>query len=325
MSDHPAQQLVVDLVPEVPLPVKARVLYVHGGQQIGSWLVQHLEQSGCVELSQVQGTAAALGTLAEVPLQGIVAGHEPSWVHGPELTKALRLRGYEGAVIILGNESPSELAVACYESGADEYLCVPTSTGPMLLWVLRRALARVGLTQKCRQLEQFRTQALQQERTQAQALLDHQQQLACQLSECESQLDPSPPGTVGWWGLGAVVPLPQALHSYYRELLRSYVVLGAGTLQEEVSQLALTLARLRLPVQRVVELHRSVLAQMLQGRGNRSCRHLLARADMLLVELLAHLARCFRSWYAQAQRRPVQLWLPGLDPLGAENERACAQ
>jgi hypothetical protein len=41
-------------------------------------------------------------------------------------------------------------------------------------------------------------------------------------------------------------------------------------------------------------LHVQVLEELVRGLGNRSARHVMTRADLLLVEILIHLAERYR-------------------------------
>ena len=321
-SPAAAAQVVVDLFPQVQLPGKLRVAYVCGPAEVGAWLAQGLQQH-CpqIKLLQVQGGAGALASLRESNLELVLLGHEPGHLDAPSMLQAMRLSGAEEPVVVLGRESAPEMATCCFEAGADDYLCVHSATVEMLLWSIRRAVARTLLVQQNRHLEQQHQQALQLEQAQAAKCLEHHDQLIQHLHAQDAQGGhPVFCGGGVSWGLGALVPLPESLQAFYRDLLRTFVVMGCGSLQEEVSQLAAALGRLGLPVPRVIQLHRQALQGLLRGRGNRSCRHLLARADMLLVELLAHLARWYRACYAQAQQRPRQLWLPGLDPAECGDE-----
>ena len=316
-------RVVVDLFADVPLPPVLRVAYVCGPSEVGLWLAQGLEQHyQRLKLHLIRDGAGAVGQLRKMDLEVVVLGHEPGHLEASRLLQALRLGGTEEPMVVLGRESEPEMAVVCLESGADEYICVQNATVEMLWWSIRRAVARAQLVRQNRRLVQQQQQARQQEQSQAAGRLDHYAQLTEQLLRQDIRPlsgDASATAAVGW-GLGTLMPLPDSLQTFYLDLLRTFVVMGCGSLQQEIEQLAGALGRLQLPVSRVVQLHRQALETLLRGRGNRSCRHVLARADMLLIELLARLARWYRACYAQARRRPEQLWLPGLDPAECSHE-----
>jgi hypothetical protein len=107
--------------------------------------------------------------------------------------------------------------------------------------------------------------------------------------------------------------LPNRLVSHYREMLRAYVVMGAGNLAEEMAALAGLLADAGVSAQRAMQLHVHVLEELIASLGNRSARHVMNRADLLVLEVMAHLADGYRRRYDERCRPPRQLDLPGFD------------
>jgi hypothetical protein len=62
-----------------------------------------------------------------------------------------------------------------------------------------------------------------------------------------------------------------------------------------------------------------VLESLIGSLGSRSARHVMNRADLLVVEVMAHLADGYRRRYDERQHPPVQLCLPGFDRLPIES------
>ena len=62
-----------------------------------------------------------------------------------------------------------------------------------------------------------------------------------------------------------------------------------------------------------MQLHLRVLEELIGSLGNRSARHVMNRADLLVVEVMAHLADSYRRRYDERQHPPEQLRLPGFD------------
>jgi hypothetical protein len=89
--------------------------------------------------------------------------------------------------------------------------------------------------------------------------------------------------------------LPPALADHYRELLRAYVIMGAGNLATEMTALAELLAAAETSAQQAMQLHVEVLEELIQGLGNRSARHVMNRADLLALEVMGHLADRYRQ------------------------------
>lgn len=100
-------------------------------------------------------------------------------------------------------------------------------------------------------------------------------------------LSPAAPPVVGGQ-LGLQVA--DELLNEYRDLLRAYVIMGSGTLTAEIGALAARIIAARLPPARVMQLHVHVLEGVLRGLGTRGVRHVMSRADLLILDLMIHLA-----------------------------------
>ena len=105
--------------------------------------------------------------------------------------------------------------------------------------------------------------------------------------------------------------LPTECIGHYRELLRTYVIMGSGTLSVELAQLAEMLVRAGLAPWQAMELHLFVLEELIHGLGTRSSRHVMTRADLLALELVVNLADGYRRRHLEHLHPPVQKRLPG--------------
>ena len=88
--------------------------------------------------------------------------------------------------------------------------------------------------------------------------------------------------------------LPPEFDDYYQELLRTYVIMGSGNLVAEIVKLADLLSLAGLAPREVLELHLARVERLVRGLGNRSTRHVMARADLLALELMIHLGECYQ-------------------------------
>ena len=88
---------------------------------------------------------------------------------------------------------------------------------------------------------------------------------------------------------------PRWLTSRYAELLRTYVIMGSGKLAEEMHALAERLVTSGMTAHEALLLHLNVLEDMVQSLGTRSARHVISRADVLVVDLMLHLAEGYRQ------------------------------
>jgi hypothetical protein len=71
------------------------------------------------------------------------------------------------------------------------------------------------------------------------------------------------------------------------------------------------LADANISARRTMQLHVHVLEELVDSLGNRSARHVMNRADLLVLEVMAHLADGYRLRYHDRCRPPRQLGLPG--------------
>jgi hypothetical protein len=174
-------------------------------------------------------------------------------------------------------------------------------------------------------------QRLSLEKQEAQRLLAEQRTLVAEL-EMKRSSDQAPPASDpvnaaedNWETDSSEAPdaepallptpcdLPDRLVSHYREMLRAYVVMGAGNLADEMATLGQLLTDAGISAQRTLHLHVHVLEELVGSLGNRSARHVMSRADLLVLEVMAHLADGYRRRYYEQHHPPQQQWLPGFD------------
>jgi hypothetical protein len=252
-------------------------------------------------------------------------------------------------MIVLGAAPSAQMSALCHEVGADAYCCVAETTTRSLLWTFARAIERSQLIREHRRLVQIEQQRLAHEHQEAGKLLAEQRALIAELEKIRAghddvklsvKRDASDDGIAGCGterapGIvdclnpqfavrnpqSSIPDLPERLITHYRELLRAYVVMGAGNLADEMSTLANLLTEADVSAQRTMQLHVHVLEELIGSLGNRSARHVMNRADLLVVEVMAHLADGYRRRYHDRRHPPQQLQLPGfadvltLDPF----------
>jgi len=109
--------------------------------------------------------------------------------------------------------------------------------------------------------------------------------------------------------------LPEPLVQHYRELLRAYVIMGAGNLTEEMDILADLLVSAGVTAAEAMMLHLHVLEDMIRGLGSRSARHVMNRADLLILEVMMNLAEGYRDRFVRRVHPPRQQLLPGFEQV----------
>jgi hypothetical protein len=242
-----------------------------------------------------------------------------------ELVEALRGGGTEEPVVVLGGESEEELAPLCFEVGADAYCCIHRTTTRCLIWTVARAIERFQILRENRRLLQAERQRLELEHHEAERLLTQQRSLICQLESMRDGVEPErgapadskPAVSLDDSSELSVESLPTRLVAHYREMLRAYVIMGAGNLSDEMATLASLLASAGITARQTMQLHLHVLEELIRGLGNRSARHVMNRADLLVLEVMVHLAEGYRCFYLDLVHPARQLTLPGFDSSAA--------
>ncbi len=303
------------------LPPVMRVLYITCRRRTGRWLAEAFTNDAAVEvhLEEAMGTAAGLARLRDEVFDAVLVSHEPGELDALELVAGYRAGGADEPIIVLGVESEQEMASPCFEAGADAYVCANTTTTRTLIWVFARAVQRSQLIRENRLMTEADRQRLQREHDEAERLLVEQRTLIGGLEA----LRRSKPAT------GSPVPsrelagassatrpvsgMPEELVCVYRELLRTYVIMGSGNLGCEIARLADLLATAGLAPREAMQLHLHVLEELIHGLGTRSARHVMTRADLLIMEIMIHLAECYRARYRERVNPSSQTMLPGFE------------
>lgn len=306
-----------------PLPSRMKLLCVTTLHNAGGWIARAIEAEGAdqAKLEEVVGATSALARLRDEAFDAVLVLDEPGVFSACDFVEGLRAGGHDEPVLVLGEDSTPEATVACYTAGGDAYCAIHHTTPRLLLWELSTALRRCDLERENRRLQQSEQQRLSIEHQEAERLLAEQRGLLLELDALrrhqESTQDeyPQPAATCQ----RRTSDLPEALVANYRDVLRAYVIMGIGNLTVEMAKLAELLASSGVSAQRAVQLHLDVLEQLVRGLGARSARHVMNRADLLILELMIHLADGYRRRYHDYERPPEQMLLPG---FGFESEAA---
>jgi DNA-binding NarL/FixJ family response regulator len=318
------------------MPLRIKVLYVTTLHRTGGWLAEAFSADSATEvlLEEAIGVTAGLAQLRDEVFDAVLISHEADVLDGLEFVEGLRAAGHEEPMIVMGTDPSAELAAMAYEVGADAYCAVAETTTRSLLWTFARAIERFQLMRENRRLVQVERQRLAQEHQEAERLLTEQRALIVELERIRdtplpaASSAPAGPDHEGRDNVAEPSPssslirprasaeptkcdLPERLVCHYREMLRAYVVMGVGNLVDEMTGLASLLTDAGISAQRTMQLHVHVLEELIASLGNRSARHVMNRADLLVVEVMAHLADGYRRRYHEREHPPEQLWLPG--------------
>ncbi len=291
-----------------------RVLFITTPRKTGAWLAEAfaVEAPSQIALEMATGAAAGIARLHDDLFDLVLATHEPGLLDALAVVEGHRAGGGDTPLVVLGNQTEQAMGARCFQAGADGYLCLHSATTHYLIWAAARALEYRRLVRENHRLRQAEYARRQREHEEADRLLNQQQSLVVELEALRSSLrsgcaarspDPKP----------AFSEFPEELVCHYRELLRTYVIMGSGNLASELRRLAEVMIAVGLGAQRAMRLHVLVLEELVRGLGTRSSRHVMARADLLILELMIHLAEGYRQRYQERIHPAVQLMLPGFE------------
>jgi len=315
------------------LPPRMRILYITNRQRTGGWLAEAFASDSAseIDLDEAVGSVAGLTRLRDEAFDAVLVSHEPGELDALDLIEGYRAGVADEPIVVLGLQSEQEMAALCYEVGADAYVCVNTSTTRNLIWIVARAVQRHQLIRENRRLNLAEQQRLQREHDEAERLLEQQRALIIDLEAIRRRgkppvskdrpdrnaPEPGLPTTLSDSLLHAAaaepLSLPEELVRHYRELLRTYVIMGSGNMACELSRLAELLATTGVTARQTMQLHVRALEELIHGLGTRSTRHVMTRADLLVLEIMIHLAESYRNRYLGRVRPPVQRTLPGFE------------
>jgi len=287
------------------LPASLRVLHIVPEQRQDVLLADAFAADNAVktQLTEIAGAADGLERLNVATFDAILVTHDAE-LDALAIVEGIRGSGGDEAILILGDLPELEMAPLSFEVGADAYLAKPTTSTRGLLWAIARAVERSRLVRENRRLAQLERSRLEREHHEAEHLLCEQRALVRDLEElhrrCDDEDDAAPgPSASEQLAARAELPqtpceLPQPLVAHYRELLRTHVIMGSGSLADEMRLLAELLASAQITARQTLQLHLLALEELVRGLGARSTRHVLTRADLLVLEMMLYLAEEYR-------------------------------
>jgi len=283
------------------LPPRMRTLFVAGTQRTGGWLADAFAADSATEvlLEEAIGMADGLTRLREASFDAVLISHESPELDALELLDGLRAGGGEDQpVVVLGTPGEQEMSALCFEAGADAYVCVNSTTIRSLIWTVSRAIERRRLMAENRRLRQAESHRRKLEHDEATRLLAQQRAMLLggpSTADGGDEPDDRSPSRTFSRSAPLHQPLAESLALRYRELLRTYVIMGSGNLPDEMKQLVDLLASTQVTAHQAMLLHLDVLDEMIQGLGHRSARHVMNRADMLILEMMVCLVEGYRT------------------------------
>ncbi|MEO1999068.1 MAG: hypothetical protein ABGZ17_27795 [Planctomycetaceae bacterium] len=292
------------------LPIHMRVLCLSAIEPSWITLALQLDAAGCLE-PQFRWTSAAADVLSMLGQQSfdciLLFPSDAGSTQRDGVLKlmhAIRVSGCDDPLILVVPEPDDRdwedlgelnCEILITRNGAESLALVPA---------IRRAIGFVDVFRENARLSAANQRRLIREREEAAHLLGQQRQMICELAIDRNRNDPTVPaesdcGTdrslvAGNDWVPRPVCLPPEVSDYYQELLRTYVIMGSGSLGTEFAKLAELLVVVGLSTAETLELHLERVEQLVSGLGSRSTRHVMARADLMALELMVHLGQRYR-------------------------------
>ena len=285
------------------LPTRLRLLCV--GPREPSWvgLTLQLDAEGGIEpqFRWVSSAAEALTLLRDDPFDAVLIaavssdGRTDAFAEAASLVKAIRASGCEDPLVLLAPRISDADWLDLSREECELLQSARLWDSPALASVLKRAIFRSEQTRQSRRLEIAQTKRMARERGEAEHLLDQQRRIIDDLDATEAT-NVTRQAMLDCFGRATPyrTALPSEINSYYQELLRTYVIMGSGNLGGEIAKLADLLAVAGCGPREALSLHLERVESLVGGLGNRSTRHILARADLLALELMIHLGESYR-------------------------------
>lgn len=279
------------------LPTRLRLLCVAPSEPSWVGLTLQLDAEGVFEpqFRWVSTSNEALTLLRDDPFDAVLIaadGQAVPFAEAALLVQAIRASGCEDPVVLLAPRISDADWLDLSREECELLQSTRLWDSSALVSVLKRAIFRSERTRQSRRLEIAQTKRMARERDEAEHLLNQQRRIIDDLDATnvtrQAMLD----------CFGRVAPcrtaLPPEINSYYQELLRTYVIMGSGNLGGEIAKLADLLAVAGCGPREALSLHLERVESLVGGLGNRSTRHILARADLLALELMIHLGESYR-------------------------------
>lgn len=254
-----------------------RALFISGMEHSGLPDAVKHESAGNILLENAPEWEEGLAALRRENFDAVLVFHEPTRRDALEMTEALRTAGIQLPILILGRFPASEMLILALDSGAEDYVHISTITVRDLVWLIARAARQNTWKRENVSLKQERYLRISREHEDARNHISQQQEILQRLS----------PGSEI---RTETKTLPTAFQDHYRQLLKTYVLMGTGNLNSEIRDFCAAISEAEIPAERLMAFHLEVLENSLEHFSTKSCQHFMRRAELLRLEVLIHLA-----------------------------------
>ena len=298
--------------PSSALPPEFRLLCVGPTEPDWIGLTLQLDAVGCNDpkYQWVSSASEAMTLLRNENFDCIVIECWPTNLEdvrwdAPDLVHAIRASGCGDPIVLLTEQPDDGLTVEACTSHCEILVSSALWSSRALVNVIQQSILLVETAQQNHHHAVANHRRLVRERDEADHLLRQQRDIIRELEAITqgvsdtAQNDSEEAGDNGEIKRHDRKPrllrIPEKIKTYYHELLRTYVIMGSGSLGGEISQLASVLAEVGLSPRDTLSLHLEQVEHLVSGLGNRSSRHVMSRADLLALELVIHVGECYQQ------------------------------
>ena len=211
-------------------------------------------------------------------------GHEFDSMQVTRLLEAMRTSGHDEPAVFVTDALSGEEWAACTRLDCDIIASPESWEAPALMPAVLRAVKRHELSRSLHRLEASNRKYTGREFHESERFLNHLKQILT-----NRNLLKNPTSTP------SRTPIPDELRTLYRQLLRTFCMMGDGGLSAELTQLAEVLTSTRISPVEMLQLHVHETRELVLRLGNRGASRMLLRADLLIIELLMILGESYRE------------------------------
>ncbi len=273
------------------LPPTLRALLITAEAYDGSWLTTAMmnDHAVDVQIEQAFGVGPGMAHLRDRAYETVLIVHEPGTLDALEVLDAIRTGSSpEQPILVLGHLTTDAMTSACFESGADGYLCLTATTSRDLVWHIARSAERQRLILENDRLRRANKNQISMELDEAERILQQQRDLLDENGADQTARNWRPDDEAAWIG-------------HYRDLLRTYVVMGHGNLSGELRYLVERFHAEQITSDAALRGHLQVLQEAVRDLGAKSARHVMNRGALLILEILRRMADANASCLHQRQ------------------------
>lgn len=221
-------------------------------------------------------------------------GHEFDSSRVTRLLEAMRTSGHDEPVVLVTDALSGEEWAVCTRLDCDIVASPDSWEAPALVPAVLRAVKRRELSRSLRRLEAANRKYTGRETHESERFLNHLKQILTDQILLKNSASPPQRN-----------PIPEELSALYRQLLRTFCMMGDGGLSAELTQLAEVLSSARISPVEILDLHVRETRELVTRLGNRGAIRMLLRADLMMIELMMIVGERYREQSGAAEAGPM--------------------